>query len=125
MKVLDTSVAVDHLRGNELAVQLLRGILSRGEELVASEVVRFELLSEVRVNEIPLLERFFSAITWLGNNEDISRVASDLARSHRRSHHAIDTADYFIAATAVVCEAELLTLNVKHFPMFKNLSRAY
>ena len=58
MKLLDTSVAVDHLRGEEPAVKLLSGLVEANEPLLASEVVRFELLAGVREDEVEALERF-------------------------------------------------------------------
>jgi predicted nucleic acid-binding protein len=33
--------------------------------------------------------------------------------------------DYLIAATAIVIDADLLTTNVRHFPMFTKLKPAY
>ncbi|MFA6291170.1 MAG: hypothetical protein WC637_05275 [Victivallales bacterium] len=36
-----------------------------------------------------------------------------------------DTADCLIASSAIASNAKLKTLNVKHFPMFKNLETAY
>jgi hypothetical protein len=35
VKVLDTSVAIDHLRGAEAAVDLLTGLVDHGEGLTA------------------------------------------------------------------------------------------
>ena len=45
MKLLDTSVAVDHLRGAQPAAHLLSRLVDADEPVVASEVVRFELLA--------------------------------------------------------------------------------
>jgi len=42
-----------------------------------------------------------------------------------RGQQRIDTADYLIAATAIVLDAPLLTTNVRHFPMLKGLRPAY
>ena len=69
---------------------------------MVSEVVRFELLADVG-----------------------DRTAGALARQHRRAHSGVDAADYLIAATAIVLEAELLTMNVRHFPMLTGLRPAY
>ena len=62
MKLLDTSVAVDHLRGEPAASELLGAAIAAGEPLAASEVVRFELLAGVRPKEADALQRFFTAI---------------------------------------------------------------
>jgi predicted nucleic acid-binding protein len=125
VKLLDTTVAVDHLRGSEPAVTLLARLVDEGQTLLASELVRFELLAGVMPGEIEALERFFSSITWLPVDEDITRTAGLLARKHRKAYSGIDDVDYLIAATAVVFEAELLTTNVRHFPMLSGLSAPY
>jgi hypothetical protein len=125
VKLLDTSVAIDHLRGAQPAVDLLWRLVDGEEPVISSEVVRFELLAGVRQREIDSLEKFFSAFSWAPVDEDISRSAGELARQHRRSYSGIDDADYLIAATALVLDADLLTTNVRHFPMFTGLRPAY
>ncbi len=125
MKLLDTTVAVDHLRGDQAAIDLLRGLVESDEILAASEVVRFELVAEVRDDELPALEQFFSAVSWIAIGEDVARTAGELARAHRGAYSGIDDADYLIAATALLLEADLLTTNVRHFPMLPSLRPAY
>ncbi len=125
MKLLDTSVAIDHLRGVEPAVQVLTQLIEADEPILASEVVRFELLAGVRDSDVDALELFFSALSWVPVGEEVSRTAAALARNHRRSHSGIDDADYLIAATTLLLDAELLTMNVRHFPMLKGLRPAY
>lgn len=125
MKLLDTTVAIDHLRGSEPAVVLLRRLIDAEEPLGASEVVRFELLAGVQEDELDALEQFFSALAWIPVDEDVARIAGSLARSHRRAYSGIDDADYLIAATALAYDAELLTTNVRHFPMLGELHPPY
>jgi predicted nucleic acid-binding protein len=125
LKLLDTSIAIDHLRGDHSAVDLLRGLVEDDETLAASEIVRFELVAGVRDDELPALEQFFSALSWVAIGEDVARTAGELARTHRRAHGGIDDADYLIAATALILDAELLTTNVRHFPMLPGLKPAY
>lgn len=125
MKLLDTSVAIDHLRGLRPAVDLLSELIEAEEILLASEIVRFELLAGVRKDEVEALEQFFSALSWVPVGEEVARAAGALAQGHRRSHSGIDDADYLIAATALLLEAELLTTNVRHFLMLAGLEPAY
>ncbi|HWE82491.1 MAG TPA: type II toxin-antitoxin system VapC family toxin [Gaiellaceae bacterium] len=125
MKLLDTTVAVDHLRGDQAAVNLLTGLIESDETLAASEVVRFELVAGVREDELPALEYFFSAVSWVAVGEDVARTAGELARKHRHAHSGIDDADYLIAATALLLGADLLTTNVRHFPMLPGLQPPY
>lgn len=125
MRLVDTSVAIDHLRGYPAAVGLLAGLVADGVALSASEVVRFELIAGVREPEIEALERFFGALTWIPVDEEIARTAGDLARTHRAAFSGIDMADYLIAATSIRLGASILTTNVRHFPMFPDLAPAY
>jgi len=125
VKLLDTSVAVDHLRGAQPAVDLLSRLIDEEDAVVASEVVRFELVAGVRGDELEALEQFFAALSWIPVDEGITRTAGSLARVHRGAHSGIDDVDYLIAATALVLDAELLTTNVRHFPMLAGLGPAY
>lgn len=125
MRLLDTSVAIDHLRGSPAAVELLRDLIEAEEPVLASEVVRFELLAGVREAEVAALEQFCLSISWVPVGEEVARAAGALAQRHRRAHSGIDDADYLIAATALLLDAELLTTNVRHFPMLAGLAPAY
>jgi len=125
VKLIDTSVAIDHLRGYEPATKLMDDLLAAGDELVSSEVVRFELLAGVRPRETAALERFFEAIVWLPVTEDVAREAAVLARRYRRSHANIDDVDYLIAATAQIASCDVQTTNVRHFPMLAGLRAPY
>jgi predicted nucleic acid-binding protein len=125
VKLLDTTVAIDHLRGDQAAVDLLRGLIEDDETIAASEVVRFELVAGVRDDELSALERFFSALAWIPIGEDVAHAAGELARKHRRAYSGIDDADYLIAATALLLDADLLATNVRHFPMLPDLQPPY
>ncbi len=125
MKLVDTSVAIDHLRGTPPAVELLSRLIEAEEPILASEIVRFELLAGVRHDELEGLEQFFSALSWVPVDEGITRTAGSLAREHRRAHSGIDDADYLIAATALLLPADLLSTNVRHFPMLAGLTAPY
>lgn len=125
MKLLDTTIVIDHLRGAEPAVMLMRRLVEDGEPLLASEVVRFELLAGARDEELEALEHLFTALSFLPIDEGVSRAAGALARKHRATHSGIDDVDYLIAATALLFDAELLTTNVRHFPMLDGLRSPY
>lgn len=125
MKLIDTTIAVDHLRGERAAVDLLAALIDSEEDLVASELVRFELLAGIREKELGAFEHFASALHWAEVTEDVARVGGRLARRYRKSHSGIGAVDYLIAATAIVLDAELVTTNVRHFPMFTALKAPY
>ncbi len=125
MKLLDTTVAIDHLRGHDGATQLLERLVNEGEALLASELTRFELLAGMRPDETDPTESFMNALTWVPVNEEIARLAGSMAAEYRRAYGGIDGIDYLIASTVTVVGADLLTTNVRHFPMIVGLRAPY
>ncbi|MFN0153298.1 MAG: type II toxin-antitoxin system VapC family toxin [Gaiella sp.] len=124
MKLLDTSIAVDVLRGRTEAVELVTRLVV-SDDIVASELTRFELLAGARPKELDDLEAFCSALRWLPVDSDVARTAGALARRYRKAFSGIDDIDYLIAASALVVDADLLTTNVRHYPMLKGLAAPY
>src|SRR5271166_1626281 len=92
---------------------------------VRHALVRFELLAGIRTKELTAFEEFCSALRWAEVSEDVARVAGQLARRYRKNHSGIGAVDYLIAATAIVIDADLLTTNVRYFPMFTRLRAPY
>lgn len=125
MKILDASVAIDALRGRPDALLVLSRAVAGGEDLLGSEITRFEILGGMRREEQDDTESFLSQLIWLPIDEVVARAAGAVAREHRPAHQGIDDADCIVAATALVYEAEVLTTNVKHFPMFPDLAAPY
>ncbi len=70
----------------------------------------YELLSEVR---------------WVDVDQARSDAAGDLGRQFHRTHPGIDVPDLLVAALAIELGADLMTLNVKHYPMFPGLRPPY
>lgn len=120
--VLDSTVPIDYLRGDEACRAWLLGLAG---PVLASEITRVEVLRGVRSPERAGTERLLAGLVWVPLDEPISRLAGDLGRQHRRSHRTIGAADLIVAATALHMRAELATANVRHYPMFKNLRPPY
>jgi predicted nucleic acid-binding protein len=125
VKLLDTSVAVDYLRRAEPAMALLDELAASKDDLVASELVRFELFAGARDSELPGIESFCAGLEWVPIGTEVAKVGGALARRYRPSHGGVEDVDYLIAATALLLDAELLTANVRHFPMLEGLRPAY
>ena len=79
----------------------------------------------MRSNERSQIRQLLDSLTNLETSLEVATRAGELARSYRRSHAGISSIDYLIAATAEVHGADLLTRNVKHFPMFPDLDPAF
>lgn len=123
--VIDASVLVDHLRGRTEATDRLRAAVEAGDELWSVSPVRTEILAGAQPDEFPLVEALFGQLRWLEVTVELADAAGRLAARYLRSHSGIDTVDYLIAAGVEQLGASLLTLNVRHFPMIKELAPAY
>ncbi|MCC6665516.1 MAG: type II toxin-antitoxin system VapC family toxin [Polyangiaceae bacterium] len=123
--VIDTSVLIDHLRGDARARDLLLAGVRSGHELWGCAVVRTEVLAGMRPREEAATFKLLAQLRWQDVTIDIADRAGELARRYLRTHPGVDTIDFTIAAAALVLGAELKTQNVKHFPMFAGLAPAY
>ena len=120
--VIDTDVLVDFLRGYSKAVTFINRHSAR---IVLSSIVVAELYAGVKGNrEEAALDDFISLFRVLPATSKIARAGGLYKRDYRRSH-GIGLGDAILAATAEAENAELKTLNVKHYPMLKGLKPAY
>ncbi len=123
--VVDTSVLIDHLRGDARAATVLRQRIEVGDELWSVTPVRTEILAGMRPREAAVTLALLDSLAWQDVTMALADHAGALANRYLRSHPGVDTIDYLIAAAAEFLSAELLTKNVKHFPMFRDLLAAY
>jgi predicted nucleic acid-binding protein len=121
----DTSVLIDFLRGDERAVTLLEDRATAGDELWGVVVTRSELLAGMRSDERRPTYALLDSLRWRDIDLELADRAGELARRYRRSHPGLELADFLIASGVELIGATLLTLNVKHFPMFPDLEPAY
>jgi hypothetical protein len=121
---VDTSVLIDYLRGHAAAASVLEQQRRTGP-LHASEITRLEVLAGMRPDEEPSTRSLLSALIWHAVDAEVAERAGAFGREWLPSHHTIDSADLAIAATAQLTGLPLLTMNVRHFPMFPGLNPPY
>ena len=120
--LLDTDVLVDFLRGHRKAVVFVN---AHSDRIILSSIVIAELYAGVKGdNEQAALDNFVSLFQVVSVSADIAKIGGLYKRDYGRSH-GVGLADAIIAATAEVENAELKTLNIKHYPMLKGLRAAY
>lgn len=117
--LFDSTILIAHLRGVERATQMLVDAIEGGA--LASVISRTEIEGGMRSGERVDVARLFDGLDLVPVSDAIARRAGVHLRTYRRSHPGIDIADYLIAASAEETLATLVTLNVKHFPMFKGM----
>ncbi|MFZ5905660.1 MAG: type II toxin-antitoxin system VapC family toxin [Chloroflexota bacterium] len=116
MKLIDTDIAIDHFHGHRAALEYFTLMLLDGEVLAMSVVSLAEILAGMRAGEQERTEKLFNLFTIIDVDEHIARVAGEYLNEYRHKYQ-IELADALIAATASVVGAELVTRNVKHYPM--------
>lgn len=116
MKLIDTDIAIDHFHRHQAALDYFTRTLNTGETLAISVVTLTELVGGMRPEEQARTELLLDLFAVLDVNQAIGRKAGEYLNQFRRSHH-LELGDALIAATAALTGAELVTRNVKHYPM--------
>lgn len=120
--LVDTDVLVDFLRGRDKAVALVKACSDR---IILSSIVVAELYAGVKGEaELAALDRFVALFRIVPVTAEIAKAGGLHKRDYGRSH-GVGLADAIIAATAMSENAELKTLNIRHYPMMKGLKTAY
>jgi predicted nucleic acid-binding protein len=120
--LLDTDVLIDYLRGVPVAVSYLEGCT---EVLLISVITVAELFAGVREGrERTTLSAFLGAFEVVPLDRPIAEKGGLYRRDYGKSH-GTGLGDALIAATAELCQAKVVTLNRKHFPMLKEVLVPY
>ena len=120
--LVDTEVLIDFLRGNKKAISFINSHCSR---IIISSIVVAELYAGVKSEtERKTINNFISLFRIIPINTEIAK-AGGLYKSQYGKSHGVGLADAILAATAQKENAKLKTLNIKHYPMLKELKPAY
>jgi predicted nucleic acid-binding protein len=117
--LLDTDVLVDFLRGYSKAVTFVKANSTR---IILPSIVVAELYAGVKGDtELTVLENFISLFRVIPMTSEIAKKGGLYKRDYGKSH-GVGLADAIIAATCETENAKLKTLNIKHYPMIKDLT---
>lgn len=120
--LVDTDVLADFLRGHGKAVAFVN---EHADRIILSSIVVAELYAGVKGDEEQVaLDRFVSIFRVVSVSAEIAKAGGLCKRDYGKSH-GVGLADAILYATAEAENAELKTLNTKHYPMIKDLSPAY
>ena len=114
--LLDSCVLIQHLRGHEPTSTLLTTLALEGQLGIAA-ISRTEVIEGMREHEREVTLRFLDALTCYSFDAAIADQTGELIRAYRARGITLSTPDAMIVATALECNAVLLTYNAKHFPM--------
>jgi len=125
--VVDTSILIDFTRGEKtekgslLWMELVNYAKSGKHQLIVPSLAIFEFFSGKEMENSDDIEKAEDLLkdTFIEDlDEKIAKKAADLYRKHVRN---IGVVDYVLAATSIVDDGELATLNSKHFSIFEDL----
>jgi hypothetical protein len=121
-QLIDTDVTIDFLRGQKQATTLFK---SESGSICFSVITIAEIYAGIRdTREEAEVERLFSIFPVLSTTGEVARLAGHLVKQYGKSY-SVEIPDALIAATCIINNTELLTLNVRHYPMFQNLRPPY
>jgi len=115
--LVDTDVLVDFLRGYSKAVAFINRHSAR---IILSSIVVAELYARVKADAEESAPEDFVSLFRVPVSATIARSSGLYKRTYSKLH-GVGLADAMIAATAEAENAELKTINVKHYPMLKGL----
>ena len=120
--LVDTDVLVDFLRGDSEAVKFIN---THSDHIILSSIVVAELYAGVKgEKEQVVMDDFISLFPVIPVDVKIAK-AGGLYKSEYGKSHGVGIADAILAATAAAVDADLKTLNIKHYPMIPDIKPAY
>lgn len=115
--LLDTDSIIDYLYGIRSTITLLRQLDAQGHQLCTSDVVVCEVYTGLLPRHRPTAEALFDAMEYLPTSRQAAQRAGDWRARHRAQGQQLAATDCLIAATAHEHGAQVVTRNVKDFPM--------
>ena len=119
MILFDTNIIVETLKNNMQAIDTFQHI--GAENISVSAVTVMELyFGALDQRELIKIKKHINLLRIVHLNPEISEKAINLVEKYAKSH-TLHIADALIAATAIHCQLELLTYNVKDFKFIENI----
>ena len=123
--LVDADVLIGVLRDDPGANGAVAAARRRDSRLLSIAPVRTEVLRGMLPGEEEATLGLLRLLDWVAVDTDLANRAGELGRIYRPSHPKVGVVDLLLAAAAERFAGELLTRNVRHFPMFQGLQPAY
>jgi predicted nucleic acid-binding protein len=118
---LDTSILIDFFRKTKKENSAFFKLNQKYSRFAVSIVTEYEVFAGMKETQKEFWDNFFSKITVLPFESSANEAAIKIHNQLKRKSKLIETADIFIAATAVSNSMKLATLNRKHFDRIDGL----
>jgi predicted nucleic acid-binding protein len=123
--LVDADVLIGVLRDVPGANGAVAAARRRDPRILSIAPVRTEVLRGMRPGEEEMTVALLRLLDWVAIDTELADRAGEFGRIYRPTHPKIGVVDLLLAAAAERFHGELLTRNVRHFPMFPDLRSAY
>lgn len=123
--LLDTTFAVDYLRGEAAAVERFGQLFRDGDEPYVNDVVLCELAVGMRATDDRGFLAFVRAVSFVQPGPETAIEAGVWRRSARRGGRTLSLSDALVAAAATSLNAAVLTRNLRDFELTPVTVEAY
>ena len=113
--LVDTDVAIDFLRGEEYARDLLLPLWDTNRAYL-SVLTIYELYAGMKEKEREPMDDFIGACLVEPVSQEIAVKGGEWRASHREKGITLTAIDCLIASTAVLRGHKIATRNVRHYP---------
>jgi len=119
--MLDASVPIEYFRAKNKENTVLSQIARKYDTQSISVIAKLEVLYGVRAEMFAYWNTVFASMTVVDFTDEMVAKAHEIILDLKRKNCLIDMADLMIAATAIVRQIPLATLNRKHFERIEGL----
>ena len=113
--VLDTSILIDFLRKGKTAREFFDRVEEKNPEFFIPTIVIYELFGGKSSANPSVSIKITNVIRFFKRVELTEQIAIQAGKLYRNLGSQISSEDYIIAASAMSINAQVVTLNKKHF----------
>ena len=117
----DTSILIDYFRKTDKSNSSLVFLFEQGYDFAISAISHYEIYSCTTTAQIPFWQGLLQQTTVLAFNQNVAQTALDKNNELKKKRKQIEMVDLFIAATAIIYDLPIATLNKKHFERIDGL----
>jgi len=124
MKLLDTDVCIELLRGNERVIRHRRKALEPVgiSFMTVGELFYGAYKSGNPQRNMDLVEKFLLTVDVHGSSDGLMRKFGEIKATLQRTGQTLADADVLIAATAISGDGTLVTGNMRHYERIDDLA---
>ncbi len=119
--LVDTSILIDLFRKTDKQNSELVKIVREGYGYCISSITQYEIYVGAQPNQLDFWNALLGKIEVISFDKAVAKIAVEVNKQLKRDRKQIAIPDLFIAATALLQNIPLATLNKKHFDRVEGL----